>query len=139
MRAKSDGVAEFVADADSNYDLPFLRDDNNDGVLDEMDEAIAPGVWYYSLEPDLLKLAFLSPKAHPKFITDQWGTFISGYSPIQIIDSPDRYLIQVDMNVEDIFTSIKQRYSTWPYAISSLSVLVLSLLLLFGKRFKKFN
>jgi hypothetical protein len=75
-------VWEFVADADSNYDLPFWKDINNDGLLTaEDDENVWPGLPYISTEPSYLRDALTKPD-HNLGNRDQWGYFISGSAPI---------------------------------------------------------
>jgi predicted transcriptional regulator len=111
MRKVDDGMGEFVADADSNYDLPFLRDDNNDGVLDELDEAVAPGERYYPSSPYFIK-GFEAPTPDPEIISDQWGTFIAGYAPVHT-DSSQNYMIELDMDVSSVYEQVDQNLSVW--------------------------
>jgi hypothetical protein len=110
IRRVSNEMAEFVADADSNYNLPFLVDMNKDSVLNEADEAVAPGVRYWSHSP-YFKLGFFGPQADPNPMTDQWGTFITGFSPI----SPEtsEYMIEVDMNIYNTQKNINDKFRSW--------------------------
>ncbi len=110
MRRISNETAEFVADADSNYSLPFLVDMNKDSVLNEADEAVAPGVRYWSQSP-YFKLGFFGPQADPNPMTDQWGTFITGFSPIS--SETSEYMIEVDMDISNTQKNINDKFKPW--------------------------
>ena len=110
MRRIDKEVTEFVADADSNYNLPFLKDDNQDGILDASDEAVAPGIRYISTSP-LFYLGFDQALADKEFVTDQWGTFISGYAPI--LSQKSEYMLELDMGISDIYLATQERFQSW--------------------------
>lgn len=78
---------EFVADADSNYNLPeFIKIDIQDepNKFGESDENVWPGYVY----DDSVSLLFTKALQHPSYVAptvDQWGPFMSGCSPIKKI------------------------------------------------------
>lgn len=95
-----EGIWEFVADADSNYNLPFngLYDLNDDGRFSDADENLAPGVRYdiQTSSPDLYKSGMMYPIYEDDWTVDQWGTFITGGAPIE----NGIYLIGLDIDVD---------------------------------------
>jgi predicted transcriptional regulator len=103
---KKEGILEFVADADSNYFIPFdgKFDYNNDGILDAADQNIFPGEDYY--DENAYKSAFTIPTVQGPFY-DQWGMFISGYAPIRDSKGNVVAALGLDMNISDIYKSVK--------------------------------
>ncbi len=93
---------EFVADADSlEPDKPI--DLNEDGIVDEEDALTFPGDIYDISEfPEFKEAAFDKSFVDPELTSDQWGTFLSGTSPI-IGFSKDgkRYVIGLDLDVSE--------------------------------------
>ncbi len=72
---------EFIADADSNYNLPNLWIDfNSDEILDDADENVWPGFNYFDANGDLFEKAKIQPVYG--FSRDQWGYFITGVAGI---------------------------------------------------------
>ncbi len=76
-------MAEFVADADALNSVG-TADTNKDGIIDGQDEIDVPGTPYnivtYLPMQALFKTGKATADAHPE--TDEWGTFLSGYAPI---------------------------------------------------------
>ncbi|MDO8648740.1 MAG: winged helix-turn-helix domain-containing protein [Candidatus Peregrinibacteria bacterium] len=123
-------VFEFVVDADSNYNLPFLQDNNHDGILDEADEAVAPGVRYYdSQENSNFLQGFEHPSYEKDFFSDQWGTFLSGYAPIFFQDEAVAAL-EVDMEITDAIRLLQNRFTPWFWFLSILGSLLVVYFLL---------
>lgn len=83
VRATSEeNMWEFVADADSNFYIPFSGIDyNNDNKVDETDENVAPGIKYFD-DTDPLKIATREPTYDREILYDQWGPGLAGYAPI---------------------------------------------------------
>jgi PAS domain S-box-containing protein len=88
MRKSGDSV-EFVVDGDYGY----------------INDAVAIGEKYPQAEPQLLA-GFYGPSADDEFTTDQWGTVLSGYSPIR--DSTGRVvgIVGVDMDSSDVMAEL---------------------------------
>ena len=80
MRKNGDAV-EFVVDGDYGYSK----------------DAAEIGETYPQAEPELLS-GFLGPSADSEFTTDQWGTVLSGYSPIRDSTGAVVGIVGVDMN-----------------------------------------
>lgn len=97
-------IYEFVADADTNYQLPYyLRDFNEDGVMDHADEQAPPGTSYaVESHVELVKNGLKMPIIDDVY-TDQWGTFITGCAPIADRVNVPIAVLCVDVNVFDGF------------------------------------
>ncbi len=100
------GIWSFVADADSNYYVPFENtlDPNNDGVLDAADENVYPGMMYNMgfFSPDTLKTAFIGPTYSGQTAEDQWGNWLSGYAPIRDADGNTVAILGLDMDISEV-------------------------------------
>ena len=92
MRQNGSAV-EFVVDAD--YGI-------------EPDAAII-GEIYPNFAPNLLK-GFLQPSTGTEFITDKWGTTLSGYAPIRDGSGGVVGLVGVDMDSHKVIE--KQQYNS---------------------------
>jgi serine phosphatase RsbU (regulator of sigma subunit) len=93
-RTNNFGILQFVVDADSGSPT--------EGVPSY------PGDLYDPKEfPEMLK-AFDGPTADRKLGTDEWGAFLSGYSPI--FDSGGRAvaILGVDMTAQDVYRAQKE-------------------------------
>lgn len=123
---EQEDVYMFVADADSNYYIPFVQDQNQDEVLDEEDEGVAPGVMY--VPPiqfrELYKDAGFHPVTDGEFYTDQWGTFASGLAPISHKNGKGKWILAIDMDSNDIISKTKKAF-LFPLVTSSLLSIVL--------------
>lgn len=76
-------VFTFIADADS-VNPDEVRDYSLDGKIDEDDELSAPGDEYDASDfPALINDAVNFPSTDYELTIDQWGTFLSAYSPIK--------------------------------------------------------
>lgn len=96
-KTEDNGIWEFVVDADSNYFLPEFDNTNNDGVINEADESVFPGVKYdYSYWTELNRKGLFQP-LYSMNIVDQWGSFVSATAPIPIKDRVSNYIIEVDI------------------------------------------
>lgn len=80
-----EGMWEFIADADANYFIPFDSwDYTGDGLIDEADENVAPGVYYdarYNL-PKIYKYGLTQPVFENSLVMTQWGRCLSASAPI---------------------------------------------------------
>jgi len=97
---ETDGIWEFVADADSNYYIPNIKYDYNaDKKVDDADENVWPGMQYdlasYSLK--INKGGLLKPIFDATDLVDQWGTFITGTAPIRSTSGKSIAIFAVDV------------------------------------------
>lgn len=95
-----ENVWQFVVDADANSYINS-EDISDDGILDETDEVVAPGV-IYSYEWDVLNEALNKPSYSKSPETDQWGTFITGAAPIMLNGKPVAVL-SIDVSIDEIW------------------------------------
>ena len=124
MRPTADpNTWEFVADADSNFNLPKGLDKNEDGVVDEADEAVWPGLDYDVEGSRLADEGLIHPVYEDELLFDQWGTFISGSAPIFDSTGNGVAIIALDISVDDLYEATKQRFRV------SLAFLLILLLL----------
>lgn len=89
---------EFIADADSNYNLPQLWVDfDKNGSLDNSDINVWPGFRYYDQT-----LLFSRAMKKPSFgkTLDQWGYFITGMAPIYDLNRNVVGLLGFDMDAQ---------------------------------------
>ncbi len=102
------GIWEFIADADSNYYIPFENslDPNGDGKLDAADENVYPGKAidvvknHYKIDTPF----FEGPSSN------QWGIYLSGYAPIRDAHGNAIAVLGLDMDVSDVYKSTKKRF-----------------------------
>ncbi len=121
MRKIDSEMSEFVADADSNFDLPFAHDQNNDGKIDEWEEQAAPGIRYSSDSEDF-HLGFSKPGFDADFVTDQWGVLLSGYAPI-VSDSGESYLVGLDIDASKLHENLNLKFKPWIWFFGTLLLL----------------
>ncbi|TSC57894.1 MAG: hypothetical protein Greene041619_899 [Candidatus Peregrinibacteria bacterium Greene0416_19] len=113
MRQTADPfVWEFVADADSNYYIPQVGSDiNQDLVLDEADENVAPGVQYFLKENANEKFFSGKPAYSEDFLIDQWGRFLDGTAPIFDQDHRLISVLGISQYVSDEFELIRKHFT----------------------------
>lgn len=104
------GIWSFVADADSNYYVPFENalDPNDDGVLDSADENVYPGMTYNMgfFSPEILDTAFIGPTYSGQIAEDQWGMWLSGYAPIRDMNGKTVAILGLDMDISEVSKSV---------------------------------
>lgn len=108
MRKDEEG-AKFVVDAYDEDDFAKI------------------GEIYYEATPEMME-GFSTSSADKEFITDEWGTFLSGYSPIYNSDGEKVGLVGVDMDSALIVEKQKFLGSTI-YFVIIMAVLISSLLI----------
>ncbi|MFH1985336.1 MAG: HAMP domain-containing protein [Pseudomonadota bacterium] len=102
----------------TNKDIAFLyimRRQADDVVFvvdsDETDAQAKPGDVYTPVPEELLK-GFEAASVDREIIPDQWGHFLSGYSPLPGGDG--RYLVGMDMRADELGRKLKSlRVSGW--------------------------
>ncbi len=106
MRPTQDAnTFEFVADADSNYALPYyVQDFNRDGVLDNADVQAPPGTPYdvTSSSPQWAIEALRKPTYVEDLTDDQWGSFLTGSAPIYDASGKAIAVLGLDIDVSDL-------------------------------------
>ncbi|MDD5041020.1 MAG: hypothetical protein PHX87_01005 [Candidatus Peribacteraceae bacterium] len=101
---------EFVADADSNYNIPLLSIDfNGDGVLDGADENAWPGAVYDATGQRFVTEGLKGPMIEG-FASDKWGTFLTGMAPIHDDNGKPIAVLGIDMNITDFYQQIRNRF-----------------------------
>ncbi len=130
-------IYEYVADADSNYNLPYWEDANKDGIMQPDETNVAPGIRYYIGDyPDYVSDTVLTHATYQKdFYSDQWGTYLSASSPI-LKDGKVEAVLGVDMDVTDFYKLIRQRFA-YGFSFIVVFILLLILKLLFSFENKK--
>jgi diguanylate cyclase (GGDEF)-like protein len=87
---------------------------------DETDAQAMPGKEYTQHVPALME-GFSKASVDKKIYTDQWGSTMSGYSPI--LNSGDRYLIGIDMRATEVKNKLHK------LRISGIASLIFSIIL----------
>jgi diguanylate cyclase (GGDEF)-like protein len=105
------GVAALREFVQANSDIAFIYVMRKQGdkavfVLDsDTDEPALPGEVYNQDIPALME-GFVRPSVDKEITTDRWGSFLSGYSPLDA--GKDRYLIGIDMYADEVSAKLKQ-------------------------------
>jgi len=114
---------EFVADADSNYNLPFEQDLNHDGVIDENEENAAPGIRYDATGQGLSTPGWRKP--FYEISNDQWGIVLSGAAPIFNLSNKPVAVLGIDMVITDFYRSVQEKYTSFMWFLLTLGVLMI--------------
>ncbi|MFA6509886.1 MAG: MarR family winged helix-turn-helix transcriptional regulator [Candidatus Peribacteraceae bacterium] len=120
------GMWVFLADADSNYYLPYWNDYNEDGEMNEDELNVAPGTYYSA--PISTGLGSFEPLERPLIddvFTDQWGTYISASAPIRNKESRSVAILGADMDIADVYQAAGQRYKVSLWFIGSFLMLAI--------------
>lgn len=125
----------FVADADSLSTKDEL-DANDNGVIEDHEEASYPGDLYDIREIPALMQAFDHVTSDDTITVDQWGSVVSGYSPIRRRDGTVAAVLGIDMKA-DRYQFLTQSAFT-PLALVSVIVagviLAVALVVLWERR-----
>ncbi|MBU1119973.1 hypothetical protein KKA50_02165, partial [Patescibacteria group bacterium] len=117
-------VWEWVVDADSNYFIPNDGIDyNGDGVIDEADEGVAPGI-SYDATGRLFATESLKRPMVEDFATDQWGTFLTGFTPIFNEEGVAVAVLGLDINVSDFLEIIHSKFQFYFWFFGSFLALL---------------
>lgn len=100
----------------SNPDLAFLHIIRQEAGKpffvvdsDETERQAMPGR-EYTEEPEAMRDAFLVPAEDDQPYRDEWGVFLSGYSPLR--NGEGKYLIGIDMRADEVDQKMKQLQMT---------------------------
>ena len=101
-------LREFVK---ANPDIAFIyvmrkMDDEVVFILDsDIDEPGLPGEVYPQAIPALME-GFMRPSVDKEITTDRWGSFLSGYSPLEAGEGS--YLVGIDMYADEVASKLEQ-------------------------------
>ena len=97
-KSVTEGMWEYVVDADTEADSPSFIDTNSDGILNNSDASVWPGFNYNARELASYweKIAFERSTYAIDSIGDQWGMFITGSAPIFDINGDAVGIVAVD-------------------------------------------
>jgi hypothetical protein len=124
-------IWEFVADADSNFNLDFFIDFDNDGIAESNEANISPGVRYDTSVSDFFVSGeVLNRAVVDDIFTDQWGTFISGTAPITDEQGNAVAVVGIDMEISDVYTTAYRRFAFALWFIIVFLVVSIAFLLL---------
>lgn len=101
----TEGIWEFVADADSNYNTPFESDLNHNGLIEPDEQLMVyPGERYDMTTSSkmILKEGMLRPTYEKTLGTDQWVTDISGGAPIKDVNGKSVAVLAADISLQDL-------------------------------------
>lgn len=107
-RTNDPEILEFVADADTNFNRPFTDFDyNQDGVIDDADDPAPPGTRY---DASGQKLIEEWQRPFYEISRDQWGTFLSGCSPIYDSSGNTVAVLGVDMDISAFHEQVREKF-----------------------------
>lgn len=111
---------QFIADADSSYDLLEAASEP-DSV-----EVIAPGTYYdiSDSETALTHIVPSEPLAESDFIEDEWGSYLSAYAPILDDNKNTIAILGVDMDVTNVLKLTARRFNIWRWFFVSFAVII---------------
>ncbi|MFH1010720.1 MAG: hypothetical protein V1784_05740 [bacterium] len=135
---KNPNIWEFVADADSNYDIPrYPKDLNGDGILDKADESVWPGFSYDATGQKMALPGLALSKTFVEWTVDQWGPTLTGSAPIHDSTGKPVAILGIDMNVLTFQEEIEKKFTPifWFIAVFSLMVgIQIAYLFIFQKK-----
>jgi hypothetical protein len=112
-RTETSDLLEFVADADSNYTIPFFVDANGDGIPQKEEENVAPGI-RIALEDVTRSLeAFDHPTYERNFQMTQWDALLSGFAPIKDKNGTSVAILGLDQDVTSVYDAVNARFKPW--------------------------
>ena len=106
------GVALLRSFVQSNPDIAFIYVMRKEGdrpvfVLDsDIDEPALPGEVYEADIPELME-GFIRPSVDREITRDRWGSFLSGYAPLETGDA-GQYLVGIDMYANEVDEKLHQ-------------------------------
>ena len=106
---QTNGVWEFVVDADANHFIPLGVDDDQDGVISESEENVYPGFQYDVSSDPVLQSGLDHAVAADEFHSDQWGTYVSGFAPIKDMSNKSIAIIGFDIEISDILSQTREK------------------------------
>ncbi|MBP9773130.1 MAG: hypothetical protein KBD00_00690 [Candidatus Peribacteraceae bacterium] len=125
------GVFEFIADADSNYNLPFWVDSNNDGKEQPNEYAVAPGVQYdgSTFEAYASGRVIDGPFVDIGNTIDQWGPSVGAGTQIKRGNEVVG-ILRLDTKIDEFYTIVRSKFVPWEWFFSIMTILAFSRLVL---------
>jgi diguanylate cyclase (GGDEF)-like protein len=105
------GVSQLREFVKANPDIAFIyvmrrEEEGPVFILDsDTDEPALPGELYEEEIPSLME-GFLRPSVDKEITSDRWGSFLSGYSPLDAGEKT--YLVGIDMYADEVESKLKQ-------------------------------
>jgi len=120
-------VWEFVADADSNFNIPLWTDFNENGIQETSEESVAPGEQYFSGPSDSAfnKEGIKRPIVEV-LVNDQWGTLLSASTPILDEHKRGIAILGLDMDISDVYKTVDNRFIPWMWFFGIFGILTLT-------------
>lgn len=125
----------------TNPDLAFLYIMRLDGEKiffvidsDETDAQALPGRQYDEIPPAMIS-GFTYPSVDDKIYTDEWGSFLSGYSPLP--NGGGRYLVGMDMRADEVNGKLRKMRISGIVSLISSVILAVFLSQLLGSNIVK--
>lgn len=128
-------TVNFVVDADAASVVPVI-DFNEDGVVDDEDVSIPGEIYDASEVPALQGPAFAGTIVDEQLSVDEWGTFLSGYSPIFDDAGQAVATLTIDVEVTDFLRIVGATFLPFLLFILLLLLLITGLTLLIVKVWK---
>ena len=106
-----EGVAALREFVRANSDIAFIyvmrkENDRPVFVLDsDIDDPAVPGEVYQAEIPALMQ-GFIRPSVDKEITRDRWGSFLSGYSPLEA--GKGHYLVGIDMYADEVESKLKE-------------------------------
>jgi diguanylate cyclase (GGDEF)-like protein len=106
-----EGVAALRGFVQSNPDIAFIYVMRQEAgravfVLDsDTDDPAMPGEIYQEEIPELMK-GFIRPSVDEEITRDRWGSFLSGYAPLEAGEA--QYLVGIDMYADEVDAKLSQ-------------------------------
>jgi adenylate cyclase len=123
----------FVADIYTLYLDPENPRELYFGV--EADQSpFLPGTVYADTDKDFILDNLGTSVVDPTFITDQWGVWLSAYSPIRTANGDYVATLGVDINAADIHTRLEELIKFGIYGLAASLILALLIAFFLSKR-----
>ncbi|MCF7844933.1 MAG: hypothetical protein K9M03_03855 [Kiritimatiellales bacterium] len=137
MRKTSEfGIWEFIVDSTVNYDTDEVIDWNEDGLIDDADEAAPPGTRYDASGQQMDSFGLSRPTMEKELINDQWGVFLSATAPIYNEQGDSVAILGLDIDVVELIDMTYEKFSSYFVFLSVFLTLIIVRLTLIFLRFK---
>lgn len=128
-------IVNFVVDADAASIVPVI-DFNEDGIVDDEDVSTPGEIYDASEVPALQGPAFIQTVVDEELTVDEWGTFLSGYSPIVNNAGQVVATLTIDVEVTDFLRIVGATFLPFLLFILLLLLLIITLTLIIVRIWK---